>query len=150
VCVCVCRLSDCSASAITCCSTSSRETRIWILSCRWQSVNIYIPAFSTADVCTYTRDIHSRCLQVDSVTGTTFCYWHHMLLLAQHSVTGTTFCYWHHILLLAPHSKERHMIFLFLKGSDVCTWFVPKLSVLIFHLIIYWTYLKLQVISYEV
>jgi len=30
------------------------------------------------------------------------------------------------------------------------TWFVPKVSVLIFYLIIYWTYLKLQVISFEV
>jgi len=29
-------------------------------------------------------------------------------------------------------------------------WFVPKVSVLIFYLIIYWTYLKLQVISFEV
>ena len=78
VCVCVCRISDCypiaascSASADTCCSTSSRETGIRILSCRWQSVNIYIPTFSTADVCSYTRDIHTRCLQVDSVTVAT-------------------------------------------------------------------------------
>jgi len=30
------------------------------------------------------------------------------------------------------------------------TWFVPKVSVLIFYLIIYWAYLKLQVISFEV
>ena len=30
------------------------------------------------------------------------------------------------------------------------TWFVPKVSVLIFYLIIYWTYLKLQVLSFEV
>jgi len=30
------------------------------------------------------------------------------------------------------------------------TWCVPKVSVLIFYLIIYWTYLKLQVISFEV
>jgi len=30
------------------------------------------------------------------------------------------------------------------------TWFVPKVSVLSFYLIIYWTYLKLQVISFEV
>ena len=32
----------------------------------------------------------------------------------------------------------------------VDTWCVPKVSVLIFYLIIYWTYLKLQVISFEV
>ena len=76
--LCVCRLSDCypiaascSTGANTCCSTSSGETRIWILPSGWQSVSIYIPAFSTADVCSYTRDIHSRCLQVDSVTATT-------------------------------------------------------------------------------
>jgi hypothetical protein len=30
------------------------------------------------------------------------------------------------------------------------TWFVSEVSVLIFYLIIYWTYLKLQVISFEV
>jgi len=30
------------------------------------------------------------------------------------------------------------------------TWCVSKVSVLIFYLIIYWTYLKLQVISFEV
>ena len=31
-----------------------------------------------------------------------------------------------------------------------CTWFVPKVSVLVFYLIFNWTYLKLQVISFEV
>jgi len=29
-------------------------------------------------------------------------------------------------------------------------WFVSKVGVLIFYLIIYWTYLKLQVISFKV
>ena len=32
----------------------------------------------------------------------------------------------------------------------IYTWFVPKVSVLISYLIIYWTYLKLQVISFKV
>ena len=30
------------------------------------------------------------------------------------------------------------------------TWFVPKVSVLIFYLNVYWTHLKLQVISFKV
>jgi hypothetical protein len=36
------------------------------------------------------------------------------------------------------------------EGNMYCTWRVSKGSVLIFYLIIYWTYLKLQVISFEV
>jgi hypothetical protein len=74
----VCRIPDCYpvvascfTSANTCCSTSSWGTGIWILSCGWESVNIHIPAFSTTDVCSYTRDVHSRYLQVHSVNGTT-------------------------------------------------------------------------------
>jgi len=34
--------------------------------------------------------------------------------------------------------------------TEIYTWCVSKVSVLIFYLIIYWTYLKLQVISFEV
>jgi len=30
------------------------------------------------------------------------------------------------------------------------TWFVPKVSVLIFYVNVYWTHLKLQVISFKV
>jgi len=30
------------------------------------------------------------------------------------------------------------------------TWFVPKVSILIFYLNVYWTHLKLQVISFKV
>jgi len=30
------------------------------------------------------------------------------------------------------------------------TWFVPKISVLIFYLNVYWTHMKLQVISFRV
>jgi hypothetical protein len=36
------------------------------------------------------------------------------------------------------------------KYHNEYTWFVSKVSVLLFYLIIYWTYLKLQVISFEV
>ena len=36
------------------------------------------------------------------------------------------------------------------KGTNQNTWFVPKVSVLIFYLNIYWTHLKLQVISLKV
>jgi len=34
--------------------------------------------------------------------------------------------------------------------TDVFTWFVPKVSVLIFYLNVYLTHLKLQVISFKV
>jgi len=40
-----------------------------------------------------------------------------------------------------------------LEGSGtpvLYTWCVSKVSVLTFYLVIYWTYLKLQVISFEV
>ena len=51
-------------------------------------------------------------------------------------------------------------IFNFLKFGDsfgskwdpnpLCTWVVSKVSVLIFYLNVYWTHLKLQVISFKV
>ena len=68
--------------------------------------------------------------------------------------------YWRSILLLSTHLSLGLPSGLFPSGSSPkpCTllfspsytWFVPKVSVLIFYLIIYWTYLKLQVISFEV
>ena len=36
------------------------------------------------------------------------------------------------------------------QSTRCCTWFIPKVRVLIFYLNVYWTHLKLQVISFNV
>ena len=38
----------------------------------------------------------------------------------------------------------------YMSNNSVATWFVPKVSVLIFYLNVYWTHLKLQVIPFKV